>query len=244
MTRISLFPLSNNVFPSFEASQKNIFNIHIFTSVLLKITSSQEDWVFFFSYTFFFSFRVLNRIAFNVHMLLNCGVGEDYWESLGMQGNQTSCPKRIQSWIFLGGLMLKLKLQYFSHLMRRADSLEKTLKLGKGRWERERRRSRWQRTRWLDGITNSMNMSLSKLWETMKTEKPSMLQFMGSQRDEYTDQLSNKQQFLSIILSDIITRLFQACTLKFLQPPLLLKAKATWTSLVTWYTNIKRGTRD
>ena len=85
----------------------------------------------------------------------------------------TSVLKEINSEYSLEGLMLTLKLQYFGHLMWRADSLEKTLMLGK---IEGRRRRKWQRTRWLDGITDSMDMSLSM------EGKPGVLQSTGSQR--------------------------------------------------------------
>ena len=88
-------------------------------------------------------------------MLLNCGVGEDSWEGTAKRPNQ-SILKEISPEGSLEGLMLKLKLQYFGHLMRRADSFEKILMQGKIEGRRQRGQ---QRMSWLDGITVSMDMS-------------------------------------------------------------------------------------
>ena len=89
-------------------------------------------------------------------------------KSVNPNGNQ---PEYI-----LEGLMLKLKLQYFGHLMQRTDSLEKTLMLGKIEGNRKRR---WQKMRWLDGTTNSMDMNLGEVWKMVRDREASVLQSLG-----------------------------------------------------------------
>ena len=112
-------------------------------------------------------------------MLLNCGVGELLRAPWTAGRSNLLILKEISHEYSLEGLMLKLKIQYFDHLICRNNSLEKILILGK---IEGRRRRGWQRMRWLDGITNSMNMSLSNSESWRWTGKSSVVQSMGSQR--------------------------------------------------------------
>ena len=105
------------------------------------------------------------RLSAEKLMLLNCGAGEDLRVTWTAKRSNQSILKEINPEYSSEGLTLKLKFQYFVHLMRRADSLEKTLMLGK--IEGKRRRG-WQRIKWLDSITNSMDMNLSRLWEIVR----------------------------------------------------------------------------
>ena len=119
----------------------------------------------------------IKKLSSEELMLSNCGSGEDSWESFepARRSNQ-SVLKAVYPEHSLEGLMLKLKLQYLDFLMQRADSLEKTLMLGK---IEGRRRRGWQWMRWLDSFTNSVSMNLSKLRETVEDREAWCAAFHG-----------------------------------------------------------------
>ena len=119
-----------------------------------------------------------NYIWLSFCLLQGPRVSRSWTTILGPRRSNQSILKEISPGISLDGMMLKLKLQYFGHLMRRADSLEKTLLLGGTGGRRRRGR---QRMRWLDGITDSMNWVWVNSESWWRTGRPGMLRFMGLQ---------------------------------------------------------------
>ena len=137
-------------------------------------------------------------------MLLNCGVGETLESPLDCKEIWSVRHKGYQSWVFIGGPDVEAETQYFGHLMWRADSFEKTLVLGK---IEGRRRNQWLRMRWLDGISDMMDMSLSTLWKlVMDREAWHAAVHEFTRLSDWTDHISRQRVVSSLwILAGLVT---------------------------------------
>ena len=127
-------------------------------------------------------------------MLLNCGVGEELRVPWTARSNQ-SILKDISPEYALEGLMLKLTLQYFDHLIRRSDSLEKTLMLGKIEGRRKRG---WQRMRWLDGITDSMHRVWASSWRWWWTGRLACCSPWGHKESDTAEHLNGFMSLMTV----------------------------------------------